>query len=162
MIIDCVNCNKKFNVNSELIPEEGRTIQCGSCNHIWFFKKISIIQTKKNESLNLDNEKNYLDPKKNELDKPFSETIKKISKEKKGNLSKNKSLVIAKKKAKSNFTISKLFSFVLVLIISFVGFIILLDTFKSPLYDVFPNLEFLLFSFYETLKDLSLFIQDLI
>ena len=162
MIIDCVNCNKKFNVNSELIPEEGRTIQCGSCNHIWFFKKIYIIQTKKNESLNLDNEKNYLDPKKNELDKPFSETLEKISKEKKGNLSKNKSLVIAKKKAKSNFTISKLFSFVLVLIISFVGFIILLDTFKSPLYDVFPNLEFLLFSFYETLKDLSLFIQDLI
>jgi hypothetical protein len=109
----------------------------------------------------LDNERNYLDPKKNELDKPFSETLEKISKVKKSNLSKNKSLVIAKKEAKSNFTISKLFSYVLVLIISFVGFIILLDTFKSPLYDVFPNLEFLLFSFYETLKDLSLFIQDL-
>ena len=39
MIITCVNCNKKFNVNSELIPEDGRTIQCGSCNHVWFFKK---------------------------------------------------------------------------------------------------------------------------
>ena len=39
MIITCVNCNKKFNVNSDLIPEDGRTIQCGSCNHVWFFKK---------------------------------------------------------------------------------------------------------------------------
>ena len=39
MIIECINCNKKFEVNSDLIPEEGRNIQCGSCNHLWFFKK---------------------------------------------------------------------------------------------------------------------------
>ena len=39
MIINCINCDKKFNVNSELIPNSGRTIQCGSCNHVWFFKK---------------------------------------------------------------------------------------------------------------------------
>ena len=39
MIIQCINCNKKFSVNSELIPNKGRTIQCGSCNHIWFFNK---------------------------------------------------------------------------------------------------------------------------
>ena len=37
MIIECINCNKRFEVNSELIPSSGRTIQCGSCNHIWFF-----------------------------------------------------------------------------------------------------------------------------
>ena len=24
---------------SDLIPSEGRTIQCGSCNHVWFYKK---------------------------------------------------------------------------------------------------------------------------
>ena len=42
MIITCINCGKKkFDVNSELIPTEGRTIQCGSCNHIWFFKKMN-------------------------------------------------------------------------------------------------------------------------
>ena len=39
MIIECVKCAKKFEVKSELIPDTGRTIQCGSCNHIWFFKK---------------------------------------------------------------------------------------------------------------------------
>ena len=46
MIIKCINCAKKFDVNSELIPSEGRTIQCGSCNHIWFFKKEDQIQIK--------------------------------------------------------------------------------------------------------------------
>ena len=39
MIIECINCHKRFKVNSELIPEEGRNIQCGSCNHVWFFTK---------------------------------------------------------------------------------------------------------------------------
>ena len=38
MVIQCVNCSKKFDVNSSLIPENGRTIQCGSCNHTWFYK----------------------------------------------------------------------------------------------------------------------------
>ena len=36
--------NKKFEVNSDLIPNEGRTIQCGSCNHTWFFNKSSLNQ----------------------------------------------------------------------------------------------------------------------
>ena len=39
MIIICINCSKKFDVNSDQIPSEGRTIQCGSCNHVWFFNK---------------------------------------------------------------------------------------------------------------------------
>ena len=38
MIIECVNCNKKFNINPDLIPQEGREIQCGSCNHRWHYK----------------------------------------------------------------------------------------------------------------------------
>ena len=37
MIIECINCKKVFEINSELIPENGRTIQCGSCNHVWFY-----------------------------------------------------------------------------------------------------------------------------
>ena len=39
MIIECINCYKKFEVNSNLIPINGRYIQCGSCDHKWFFKK---------------------------------------------------------------------------------------------------------------------------
>ena len=37
MIIKCINCNKKFNVDSRLIPSDGRQIQCGSCNHTWYY-----------------------------------------------------------------------------------------------------------------------------
>src|SRR5210317_19870 len=47
MIIDCIKCTKKFEVNPSLIPNNGRTIQCGSCNHIWFYKPK--IQQSKNE-----------------------------------------------------------------------------------------------------------------
>ena len=39
MIIQCINCNKNFEVDYDLIPSKGRVIQCGSCDHVWFFKK---------------------------------------------------------------------------------------------------------------------------
>ena len=52
MIIECINCSKKFDVNSDLIPSAGRTIQCGSCNHIWFYN----IKEKNNEVLELKQE----------------------------------------------------------------------------------------------------------
>jgi len=39
MIITCNNCNKNFDVNSSLIPANGRLLQCNSCDHKWFFKK---------------------------------------------------------------------------------------------------------------------------
>ena len=38
MIITCPNCNKKFNIDNSLIPDEGRDLQCGSCNHVWLYK----------------------------------------------------------------------------------------------------------------------------
>ena len=48
MIIDCIKCDKKFEVNASLIPDGGRTIQCGSCNHVWFYK-IEIEQSQNEE-----------------------------------------------------------------------------------------------------------------
>ena len=38
MIITCPNCKKKFNIDPTLVPEDGRDLQCGSCNHVWFYK----------------------------------------------------------------------------------------------------------------------------
>ena len=38
MIITCPNCNKQFKIDSSLIPNEGRDLQCGSCNNVWFYK----------------------------------------------------------------------------------------------------------------------------
>jgi hypothetical protein len=49
----------------------------------------------------------------------------------------------------------------IVFIISFVALVILLDTLKTPLINVFPGLEIILFNLFETLQDLKLFIIDL-
>ena len=40
MFIECPNCNKKFDVDQNLIPESGRLVQCGSCQHTWVYKKL--------------------------------------------------------------------------------------------------------------------------
>ena len=151
MIIECINCNKRFEVNSELIPSSGRTIQCGSCNHIWFFDSQKIA-SKNNQKI----------PKQTPSQKK-TETNKIIKK--KVNISESKdkkNYEITKYKAKTRFSLSKFLSYILVLIISFVGLLIIIDTFISPLYQMFPNLELIIFSLFETLKDIELFIKDLI
>ena len=150
MIIACINCAKKFNVDSELIPNEGRTIQCGVCNHIWFFKKTDQIEEKliKIKKINPDSF-----PKKKINQTRINKNSDKI------NNTKGSEIVMYK--SQKNFTFSKFLSYLLVLIISFIAFVILLDTFKTPLFSIFPNLEFFLFNFYETLNDLILFVKDL-
>ena len=152
MIIECINCNKKFEVNYDLIPKEGRNIQCGSCNHLWFFEK--------NNQINLGNintKEISIPPKR----KKNNNLKKKIVSNNEGFDSGQKTALVKFEK-NSDFTISKFLSYILVGIISFITFIIFLDTFKSPLYNYFPNLEFLLFNFYETIKDIFLFVKDLI
>ena len=37
MIITCPNCNKQFKIDNSLIPDDGRDLQCGSCDHVWFY-----------------------------------------------------------------------------------------------------------------------------
>jgi len=157
MIIECINCNKKFDVNSELIPSSGRTIQCGSCNHIWFFDPSKIIPkstTKPNK------EKKIFEKKPIQKKKGTNIKI-----EKKDNISETKdkkSYEITEYKAKTSFSLNKFLSYILVLIISFIALLIVVDTFSSFLYRVFPNLELIIFSLFETLKDIQLFIKDLI
>ena len=158
MIIECVNCSKKFSVNSDLIPLKGRTIQCGSCNHIWFFKKndenkAEILNDFKKFDENI-LEKKIL-PKKNIKNKQESVSKKSSYKENKGS-------EIIEYTPKSNFSFGKFLSYIIVMIISFIAVILFLDTFKNPLYSFYPELEFILFSLYETLKDIQLFIKDLI
>ena len=62
---------------------------------------------------------------------------------------------------KSNI-LNKIISYLIVAIISFVALIIVLDTFKTPLNNIFPNLELILFNLYETFEDIGLFLKDLI
>ncbi len=162
MIIECPCKKKKFNIDINLIPAEGRNLQCGSCDRIWFYKKeelksepsqvnedIAIKEKEDSDKLNDDKSKNQL------IKQPVEENEKAKSKVSNINKTENKSKEIKKTKS------SKFFSYLIVFIISLGALIILLDTLKTPLINVFPGLEVLLFNLYETLKDIKLFIKDL-
>ena len=62
----------------------------------------------------------------------------------------------------SKISLGNILSYFIVFLISFIALIIFLDTFKSPLEKFFPSLEFLLYNLFESLKDVFLFINDLI
>ena len=153
MIITCEQCLKKFEIESTLIPEKGRLLQCSSCTHQWFYKKDILEETE------VVIKKQDIKSKKNE---PPVEEI--------NNIKVFEDLAPAKEKKrkhsyKSIQTENKKLSFlnvILVFIISIIALIVLLDTFKSPISLMIPNIEFILESLYETLKDILLFIQDLL
>ena len=165
MIITCPNCNKKFKIDNSLIPDEGRDLQCGSCNHVWLYK----IEEENSKILKLKDEIGINDietkvDKNNEEIVENKNPIPKIETElnnqkKEKNIEKQKEIKISKN---TENTGNKFFSYLIVFIISFVALIILLDTLKNPLINVFPGLEIILFNLFETLQDIKLFIIDLI
>ena len=156
MIIVCTNCNKKFNVESSLIPKSGRNMQCGSCNHIWFYKEK---ENTSSDSLKIDPQ-NILNGEK--IDEIVDEgKIDKIVDEEK--IDEIFDEAKYKENIKSNtLNFNKILSFLIVGIISFTAFIIILDTFKSPLTNTFPNLELFLLNLLESLKDIFLFVKNLL
>ena len=150
MIIKCTFCEKKFEVDGNLIPEKGRILQCGSCDQKWFFKK-------KNE------------------EKIVEKTLKlsEITAEKKSEITINEELDFPKNKTSDqikdkkdvkrlSLNLSKIFNYLVVLVFTAVALIIFLDTFKSSLNSFFPNLELFLYNLIESIKDIKLFINDLI
>ena len=152
MIITCPTCNKQFKIDNSMIPDKGRDLQCGSCNHVWFYKieeESKGIFKLKEEIISKDLEE--LNEKKQKKRIEEKQQIKKVSEIKKPSPS-----IIPEN------TGSKSFSYLIVVIISFVALIILLDTLKTPLISIFPGLEILLFNLFETLQDIKLFIIDLI
>ena len=156
MIIQCINCNKKFEVDPELIPEKGRTIQCGSCDHNWFYKKdISQPSSEIHEEIPLVEEAEEI----NISNQDIGEIN--IPDEKLEDKNDTKEIDDTTNSKKSN-VFNKIISYLIVAIISFVALIIVLDTFKTPLNNIFPNLEQILFNLYETFEDIGLFFKDLI
>ena len=141
MIISCEQCNKKFEVESSLIPSTGRLLQCSSCGYKWFFKK-SISPTENDKTIKIQKNKEI--------------KVKKI--ETKINKSDNEETGIRRNKDKN----VGLLSIIIVFLISFTSLIVLLDTFKDPISNYFPDINLFLNSLYESLKDLSLFIKDLL
>ena len=161
MIITCPCEKKQFKIDDSLIPQEGRELQCGSCERVWFYKPK--IESKDPLTLNENISVNKIEPviETNDIKLEFS---KKLQKEKivKPEIKKEISKEIPKTVKKLENKGFKFFSYLIVLIISFVALIILLDTLKTPLINVFPGLEIILFNLFETLKDIKLFIIDLI
>jgi predicted Zn finger-like uncharacterized protein len=158
MIIDCINCTKKFEVNASLIPDNGRTIQCGTCNHVWFYKP-KIEQAKneiKTEVSSSNSNNNVVENKEGDH---ANEKLLKTDETKNTEPSSNELINEIKK---TTFSVSKFLSYFLVFLITFIALIIVLDTFKSPLSSIIPGLEIFLYNFFETLKDLYLLIKDLL
>ena len=161
MNIACPSCNKKFKIDDALIPSKGRNLQCGLCNNIWFYK----IENKSLEPLKLEeNIKEKIKPTKDNVSiSTNSESLKEKSEQKLDKNIKNNEIIQNSdlpKKSK-NITFSKILSYIIVSIISFAVFVILIDTLKTPLINIFPELEILLFNLFETLQDIKLFIIDL-
>ena len=146
MIISCPSCNKNFEISSGLIPDSGRLLLCGSCNNEWFFTK------GKTQDKN--------DKKISEIEIPNQDSKTQSIGEIEIPNQDSKTQSIGEKPKNKN-SISML-SLLLVFIISSIAIIILVDTFKSQISSVVPNIELILFNLYETLKDIVLFFKDLI
>ena len=143
MIISCVKCNKKFELSEELVPDEGRLLQCGSCSHKWHY-----IPTK---TIKLVNEIDQVSTSKQK-----SKKIKKNIINENNEILKNQEIDSNEKKEIG------LLSITIVTIISLIALLIILDTFKIYIIPFIPNIDFYLSSLYESIKDIFLFFKDLI
>ena len=156
MIISCPSCKKKFEIDANLIPKDGRNLQCGSCLNVWFYKfekNISDLEIKDNTT-NLSEEDDEI---------IIKEDVKKEIPTIKKNINENqKDKALVKYEKKTKLSLFNFIGYFFVLILTFVALLIILDTFKPLLLTIFPNLELILFNFYETLLDIYLFIKDLI
>jgi len=163
MIITCPCKKKQFKIDSSLIPQEGRELQCGSCEKVWFYKPKNEIKAPLTLNENISENKTEPAIETNDKNLEFSKNLHKekiIEPEIKKKTSKDIPNKVKKLENENNG--SKFFSYLMVFIISVVALIILLDTLKTPLINVFPGLEIVLFNLFETLQDIKLFIIDLI
>ena len=128
MIIECPCKKKKFNIDINLIPAEGRNLQCGSCDRVWFYKKedpipetlqinedIAIKRSEDSDNLNDDKFKEKIKKKPVEDNKKTESELSNIKK------TEHKPEEIKKTQS------SKFFSYLIVFIISLGALIILLD-----------------------------------
>ena len=173
MIITCNNCFKKFDLESSLISEKGRLLQCNGCDHKWFFKKeitkepSPVVKNDINTEV-IDSPNKKIISSKIE-DEEHSEHIdiqikkksinKKVSTKKSDLKDHDKNFNTTQSKIKKKYNI---LGFTIVFITSFIALIILLDTFQAPIGKFLPDIEFILYNLYETINDIVLFLKDLI
>ena len=162
MIINCECGKKKFNIDSSLIPEEGRLLKCGSCSKIWHYTPV--LESKNDEDLDVKINENI---NKNEIPsneainhENFTDTNREVLSE--GNTEGEKiDIKNEKENEEKDRKIKIVLIYFIILLISLLGFIFLFDTFKSYLLSVFPGMAPFFDSFYQTILDVKLFIKDL-
>ena len=166
MIIQCENCNKKFEIQDKLIPDDGRLLECGSCAHQWHYTPITKleltdeVQIKADEVQIKTDEVQIKDEPTDQLivkkTKKKSKIIEKIYENDADNEIGQTNENIATKEKNISFI-----NFLLVGIISFVAIVILVDTFKNQITYVIPNIGLYINELHEILRDIFLFIADL-
>ena len=149
MIISCEKCNKKFELEDNLIPESGRFLQCGSCSHKWHYMPDKIIK--------LDQEIGQINENISTEDKIKISKVQKKNKTKKKVIHQTSEEPLEQKEKKVGFL-----SYLIAIIISLVAIAIIIDTFKMQLLVIIPNIDLYILSLHQTLIDIFLFFKDLI
>ena len=157
MIITCPNCKKKFNIDPTLILKDGRDLKCGSCDHVWLYKIEDV--NSKPLTINENNDNNEIETDKVEKNQPIHKKINEKDEDIGIKKFPEKQKTISKDKSKN--TGGKFFSYLIVFIITFVALIIMLDTLKTPLINVFPGIAVILFNLFFFLQNIKLSIIDL-
>ena len=145
MIVNCQNCNKKFEIEDRLIPKKGRLVQCGFCDSKWH--QLPQIETTAEEPIE----------KKEELDKPEKLIKKKINVQKEEkNLTKSRAAKTKIKTKKIGFL-----SLILIILISTVATFLVIETFKIQIISFWPQADLYINHVYETLENIFILIKDL-
>ena len=164
MIISCPECNKRFNIDQNLISEDGRLLQCSKCMHKWHFiikkndaiieepiKSEEVIIEDKNQEKKINPSQEFIPNEDETVEKELKKEQKVINKVKKKD----------QKRKKKDKPI-KLLNMIIVIIISLAALIIIIDTFRVELSKYMPFLNPMLNSFYAIIADINSFIKDLI
>jgi predicted Zn finger-like uncharacterized protein len=145
MIIDCQNCNKKFEINDQMIPVNGRLVQCGFCNSQWH--QLPQINTSQLEVID----------KKVKLDKLNKVAKKRINVQKKEiNLTKTISTKTKTKTKSIGFL-----SLIIIVLISTIAIFLVIETFKIQIINFWPQADIYINHVYETLENIFILIKDL-
>ena len=142
MIIECQNCNKKFDLEDKLIPLKGRLVQCGFCHSQWHQLPNIITKSPK------------VDISKDEVKEKDEVKVQPTKRKKK---------VKSKDRDKQDFKNKNIgfFSYIFIFLISIIALFLIAETFKYQINNIFPNFENYIIYVYETLNNILILIKDL-
>lgn len=140
MIIECQNCNKKFDLEDKLIPLKGRLVQCGFCHSQWHQLPNIITSSLKEKVID------KVDISKDEVKvRPINKKIKSKARDKQE--FKNKNIGF--------------FSYIFIFLISIIALFLIAETFEYQINNIFPNFGNYIIYVYETLNNILILIKDL-